>query len=335
MIPNLVKCGIGVANNSPKQQRTEDVEGEYTRWREVLGTLPQDLQLKVLNLIGHRPIKPKFLYDSILNFCAIDSHFRLTCEQHKDTVWQAALESQKWLPSWNTGLENKRLFQMLLQMNTAREHAQIDSLLGMDNETESTTGSKFELSKHLDIRLLPPNLTTINACTFYGCEALDITHFPLTLRTIGLGAFEKCYRLRSPALPDSLTAIDESAFNLCLSLNWTLFPRELRTIGRGAFEGCANLELNGEDAIPLGVKHIKAWTFSGCKSLNLKRLPRCLEEIHLHAFFNCTSLSLEEEDAIPLTLTKVHQRAFFGCKNLSTLAKQELLRREPSLVFDV
>jgi sorbitol-specific phosphotransferase system component IIA len=65
---------------------------------------------------------------------------------------------------------------------------------------------------------------------------------PSSLRTIGNGAFESCYNLKSITIPEGTEVIDQNAFWNCYSLNNIVLPSSLAYIGEFAFTYCSALD---------------------------------------------------------------------------------------------
>ena len=113
----------------------------------------------------------------------------------------------------------------------------------------------FAENKYLERVYLPNDLAAIDEYAFCNSAnnyssglafALSITpynqereggvvKFPDTLRSLGKGAFERCYHIRSLILPEGLTEIPESCFEGCGELTSITLPETLTRIGDYAF----------------------------------------------------------------------------------------------------
>jgi len=76
------------------------------------------------------------------------------------------------------------------------------------------TGSKLSLKTVI----LPLSVTTIGSGAFEGCSGLSSIKLPIALTSIGSFAFEQCSGLISITIPNAVTSIGSSAFSGCSSL---------------------------------------------------------------------------------------------------------------------
>lgn len=171
----------------------------------------------------------------------------------------------------------------------------------------------------------------------YGGDVLKKVVLPEGLKTIGVGAFNKCKTLEGINLPDTLTKIEDEAFLGCKALTTITLPAKLKTIGGSAFCGCpltniaftdgSKLTEIGEQAfkgvsiqtltIPKGVKKLGSWAFAECKKLKTVVLPEGIEIFEKYEVFGgCDAL---ETINIPASLTNLGHNAFKGCTALKNI----------------
>lgn len=89
--------------------------------------------------------------------------------------------------------------------------------------------------------IIPEGVTRIDDYAFSAAKFKKIV-FPMSLKTIGNGAFEECINLEEIICNDELEEIEASAFYHCKSVNKISLPDSLWNIEAGAFEGCNNVK---------------------------------------------------------------------------------------------
>lgn len=113
------------------------------------------------------------------------------------------------------------------------------------------------------------NVTKIGKYAFAGCwnmgKAWGDGRLPEKLESIGEGAFQYCYKIKSLEIPAGVTVIPDRAFQSCERLESIQIDGDITMIGAEAFDGCVALT-----SMPLS------------KSLNL---------IGADAFRDCTALT--------------------------------------------
>ena len=125
-----------------------------------------------------------------------------------------------------------------------------------------------------------------------GCKK---TKIPLSVKTIGFGAFHGQRGMDSIEIPDSITVIEQSAFLDC-GLKKIKLPDSLVYIGRFAFSSCLL------QSVFFG-KSLKIIDDSAFKNnLNLKTIaiPKSLVEIGHMAFYDCRVKSISLGDSLTI-----------------------------------
>ena len=106
--------------------------------------------------------------------------------------------------------------------------------------------------------------------------------------SIGVYAFQYCYKLTSITIPDSVTSICYRAFSGCSKLTSITIPDSVTSIGDSAFENCSGLT---SITIPDSVTSIDSYAFSGCYGLTRITIPDSVTSIGDGAFRNCSGLT--------------------------------------------
>jgi len=183
---------------------------------------------------------------------------------------------------------------------------------------------------------LPTGLTSLGACTFYGCSSLTSIELPAGLTSVGDWAFARCSSMVSIELPAGLTSIGEYAFCGCSSLTSIELPACLTSLSECAFEGCSSMtsielpagltSLGGSAfaccssmvsiELPAVLTSFGECAFSGCSSLTSIKLPAGLTSLGAYAFRGCSSLTSIE---LPAGLTSLGAGAFEGCSSLTSI----------------
>ena len=142
---------------------------------------------------------------------------------------------------------------------------------------------------------------------------------PNSVISIGAGAFEGCYELKSIKLSDNLTSIEDSAFRNCSSLTSIKIPESVTKIGREAFSGCSSLTSVN---IPEKVEEIGDNAFSNCKSLkeitvsdknnHYTNKDGILYNKELTEIIAVPS-AIEGDIVIPEGVTSIKEGIFYGC----------------------
>ena len=157
---------------------------------------------------------------------------------------------------------------------------------------------------------------------------LKEVHLPLSLKKIGLYAFQYCVNLKGLEISPNVTEIEFVAFADCTGLEKIRLPEGLLKMGSCLFENCVSLR---SLEIPWGVKEI-LWNFcENCVNLEEIILPDSLELISERAFRNCRKL---HQVAFPFSLRKMEKYAFQGCTSLEKITYCRNLQSIGSYAFD-
>ena len=189
------------------------------------------------------------------------------------------------------------------------------------------------------------NLTSIVDEAFRGCTALKSLTLPISVTSIGYGAFRDC-NITSIIIPKSVVSIDVNLFSGCNSLESvvvetgnsvydsrgncnaiietasnilvagcknTIIPNNVSAIGDGAFRNCSGMTtLN----IPNNVTSIGSYAFADCHNMTTAKIPNSVTTLSICSFENCISLT---SVTIPGSVTTIENEAFRGCGSLSSL----------------
>ncbi len=89
--------------------------------------------------------------------------------------------------------------------------------------------------------VLPDGVEEIGNYCFSGLHALEEVVFPRTVRKVGCGIFQHCWRLKRAVLPEGTRQVDEMFFYGCGDLNVVSFPGSVSFIAREALRTCVDL----------------------------------------------------------------------------------------------
>ena len=95
-----------------------------------------------------------------------------------------------------------------------------------------------DVIRHVEIE---SGVTSIGACAFYGCTALETVSIPDTVTRIGDRAFAGCSSLYSVEVPGSVVSIAEDVFRGCSSLEELRLNEGTVSLAYGALDGCSSL----------------------------------------------------------------------------------------------
>ena len=181
----------------------------------------------------------------------------------------------------------------------------------------------FANCKKIQRVILPVNLTTIKAMTFFGCTALtDLTVVSGSAKLYAAGNViysgdKKQLLCSAPTvkevrLPPELIEISENAFYSNSELETVNFSdcNQLASIGKLAFNDCKSL--SGMLNLPATLKTIGVAAFRGCEKLTSVDMSACsnLQKIDTSTFSQCKDL---REVIFPASRLTICTQAFFDC----------------------
>ena len=122
---------------------------------------------------------------------------------------------------------------------------------------------------------IPEGITSIGKYAFAYCAHLETVVMPVSLETIGYGAFLES-GLTALTFPENskITAIDGATFWRCDNLKEVTIPGHIKTIGDAAFFECASLE---KVVLAEGVEKVGEMAFVKCINLAELHLPSTLQ----------------------------------------------------------
>lgn len=135
---------------------------------------------------------------------------------------------------------------------------------------------------------IPNSVTSIGVRAFNECFKLTDITIPDSVTEIGARAFANCHKLTDITIPDSVTSIGERAFRDCFSLSTITIPNSVTTIGKRAFSGCESLTAI---TIPNSVESIGEVAFLDCESLEEIVIGNSVKSIGAEAFCRCEMLT--------------------------------------------
>jgi hypothetical protein len=187
------------------------------------------------------------------------------------------------------------------------------------------------------------SVTIIGESAFVQANLTSVT-IPGSVTSIGVGAFELCYRLGSVTISNGVTSIGAYAFGQTSLTNVTI-PSSVTNIGDSVFVGCTNLTgitvnasnsfyssrngvlfdidqstlieypngVSGNYTIPEGVTNIGPYAFNDCTSVTGVTIPSSVNSIGADAFVSCSSLA-----NVTLTngLANIGSSRWFRCVHL-------------------
>lgn len=155
---------------------------------------------------------------------------------------------------------------------------------------------------------IPEGTCTIRAGVFRNRASMRRVVLPRSLKTVGAGAFRGCIHLEEVVGACTLREVGEDAFS---GTPWLLGQGDYPVI-HGILIGRPDM-VQGELALPEGVRAISKGLFCGCTGLTGISLPNGLEFIGTEAFADCTHL---EWALLPEGLKEIADNAFRNCVRL-------------------
>ncbi len=170
--------------------------------------------------------------------------------------------------------------------------------------------------------IIPISVSSIGYGAFYRCTGLTSVTIPNSITSIGTHAFDGCSSLTSVTIPNSVTSINESVFSNCSRLTSVTIPNSVSSIGRCAFYGCSMLT---SLTIPNSVTSIDEFAFSGCIGITSVTIPNSVSFISAYSFNGCSGLTslvvdkdndtYDSRDNCNAIIKTSTNRLVVGCKN--------------------
>ena len=157
-------------------------------------------------------------------------------------------------------------------------------------------------------------VVAIDDYAFKGNPSLTKVVLPITIESIGTGAFEECIELTAVEIPygSLLTHLGESVFAYT-GLKNIKFPEGITELPRFTFRECRKLE---QVILPESLVKIGISAFIYCQSLKAIELPKGLREIDISAFAYCGLKRI----SLPDRVVSIPMMAFSGCLDLEEVA---------------
>ena len=133
----------------------------------------------------------------------------------------------------------------------------------------------------------------------------------ITIKTIGISAFENLSNITSVTLPKGVLNINLYAFKGCSSLKSVSLPKNLQNINSEAFMRSALTEIS----VPAGVT-LRNKSFAECFELSHVILEEGITEIPNECFIDCAKLSYV---SLPSTILSIKYKAFQNCTSLNSI----------------
>lgn len=174
------------------------------------------------------------------------------------------------------------------------------------------------------------NVTKIGKGAFGGCwnmgDAWGAGRLPEKLESIGEGAFQYCYKIKSLEIPAGVTVIPDRTFQGCERLESVQIDGDITMIGAEAFDGCVALT-----SMPLSksLSLIGADAFRDCTELTEFQLPEgnTHYQVQQGALMTADGTRLltyaasapQQSFVMPETLTQIDDGALKNLRYLETL----------------
>ena len=176
---------------------------------------------------------------------------------------------------------------------------------------------------------LGENIKYIGSMTFANCSYLEKINLPVSLTSIGEGAFQSCRVLASDiVIPEGVTGIPARTFQYCRKLPSVRIGSGVRTVGESAFEGCETLT---KIAVPDGVTILGDSAFARCTRLSDISLGTGVTVYPANLFRGCTAVaSFTVGDGV----TGIGGYAFSGCTALTEISMGDSVLSIGDFAFD-
>lgn len=164
---------------------------------------------------------------------------------------------------------------------------------------------------------IPEGVTDIGQFASFGRPELRKVILPKSLKTVGVGAFQKCSNLESVVLlsPNNLQFILSNAFSNCEKLYEFPFDKlsQIEKIGPYAFCMTAIVRINFKRD---GAQRIETGAFSNMKNLEYVNLGCNPKFVDSYCFSHCCNLM---EISVLSEETAFEENVFYLCNNIERM----------------
>lgn len=188
-------------------------------------------------------------------------------------------------------------------------HSTLEGVLFNKNKTKLLLYPYAKISEYS----VPVSVNTIGNGAFARCRNLSKINFPNSIKAIEDYAFSNCTGLTSISIPSSVTEIRDNVFDGCTALSIVILPNTIKTIGKYSFANCNKIF---PLIIPNNVKSIGEGAFSFCTRAISLNIPDSVNFIGDYAFGSCTSLT---SVTLPENLNQLGKGAFSSCTSLESI----------------
>ena len=197
-------------------------------------------------------------------------------------------------------------------------HSDLTATVTGGSEAKMDAGT-ISIPTHVSYNEKIYKVTAIEDKAFAGWKTLEWVKLPITMVTIGEGAFRGCTNLKFVDIDgDAMMEIKPWAFGGCTSLMAFKVPPLLKKLGNNAFDGCTNLGSINFGEVIENLEEIPAGLCKGCTSLRVVYIPPTsnIKKIRDEAFQNCAF----EWILIPEKVESLGWNVFKGCKELKHIS---------------
>ena len=159
---------------------------------------------------------------------------------------------------------------------------------------------------------IKPEITEILPYQYRMFKNIQSVAIPISVKKIGVCAFDSCTSLIGVAMFNGLEVIDEGAFFNCSKLETINMPNTVKELGTRAFDGCTSLRSINFSG---GISRLESNTFVDCNVLDTINLNEGLSTIGN----NCITSTSLKKLTIPSSVTYIDSQAFRGLSGLTEI----------------